>query len=180
MDRVERTSLRILAKSTKESLGKNQLSDSLEKAAATGDKSHYKRAEEEYEALPKEDKSALKSKAHGEAKVTKQKILEIEAVKLKQPKGVHIPLEDTGKSWGGGSGSNNSLTPKSVKEIPLSVKKPASDDPTLLEDTEKNDWDWKTLPGNNLGPKRKPQSKEGQEISDLRKDLLGSGNKIDW
>lgn len=176
MDKVERTSLRILAKTTKDSLGENEISDSLEKAADTGDISHYKQAETEFDSLPKEQKTALSSDADKAATVTQKKIKKVRAAKLAQFKDAPPVPTGTASEWALGQKPGNSLTPPNV-EIPLQTAKPASGDPIFLEDAETMDWG---SPADTGKSGANSTEKQKQEIAELRKQMLGPSNKVDW
>ena len=99
MDNIERKSLKILANSTRESQGDNDLTRNLDAAAETGDREEYDRARDSFDSLPPEERRSIGSGAVEQAETAR-----IEAKLSKATRGRPVPpaeQAEEGRAKGG-------------------------------------------------------------------------------
>lgn len=98
MTDVDRRSMRILARSTKAAGPNNaRIAERLEKAAGSGDRTDYRRAEESFDALPPKERKRIGTHAERQAETEKQLV----AARKLQPAPVRpkAPAVDDSLDW---------------------------------------------------------------------------------
>lgn len=180
MDNIERKSLKILANSTRESQGDNDLTRNLDAAAETGDREEYDRARDSFDSLPPEERRSIGSGAVEQAETAR-----IEAKLSKATRGRPVPPAEQaeeerdmlGLDWvlGKPEGAPKVARQKQSRMQDPEVTQPATKAP--LPDDGEGNWNWQALPDD---PTLRGGNKEKDPLQELREQLLGPDSGQTW
>ena len=180
MDNIERKSLKILADSTRESQGENDLTRNLDAAAETGDREEYDRARDSFDSLPPEERRSIGSGAIEHAETVR-----IEAKLSKATSGRPTPPDQQAEEERDMLGLDWVLGKPEGTPVPRSKKKtqmrpPKSPRPTAqapLPDDGEGNWNWQALPDD---PTLRSGKKTKDPLQELREQMLGPDSGHTW
>lgn len=176
VDHLERKSLKILADSTRESHGESDLTRNLDAAAETGDREHYDRAKDHFEALPPAQKRTIGAGAVVQAETVK--------VELKRARDDHAEPalgqgpaepEEVSLNWLLGEGGDTQKPPKAEARY-RERKRTEPTQQSALPDEEEGGWDWQALPEDPLMKRKKAKD----PLQELREQMLGPDQGHTW
>ena len=178
MDNIERKSLKILADSTRESLGDSDLTRNLDAAAETGDQGEYDRARDSFDSLPPEERRSI-----GSGAVEHAQTVRIEAKLSKATRGRPVPPEQQaeeerdmlGLDWVLGKPEGTPV-PKNKTQM-RDPKSPRPKARASAPDDEEGNWNWQALPDD---PTLRSGHKTKDPLQELREQLLGPGSGHTW
>ncbi|WP_420405600.1 hypothetical protein [Nisaea sp.] len=173
MDQIERKSLKILADSTRESQGESDLTRNLDAAAETGNREHYDRARDSFEALPPEQKRTIGAGAVVQAETVKIELKRTNA----GTKTVRKPQDQEAVSMDWLLGKNEAPAQK-TPQAEAKYREKKAKDPTgqaPLADEGEGSWNWQALPDDPLMPKKKKDP-----LQELREQMLGPDQGHTW
>ncbi|MBO6562922.1 MAG: hypothetical protein JJ959_20420 [Nisaea sp.] len=173
MDQIERKSLKILADSTRESHGESDLTRNLEAAAETGNREHYDRAKDSFEALPPEQKRTIGAGAVVQAETVKIELKRAKAASKAAPK--RDEPQEVSMDWLLGKPE---APAKKLPQTEAKYREKKRAEPTRqapLADDDKGNWNWQALPDDPLMPKKKKDP-----LQELREQMLGPNQGHTW
>lgn len=177
MDNIERKSLKILADSTRESQGDNDLTRNLESAAESGDRGEYDRARDSFDALPPEERRSI-----GSGAVEQAETIRIEAKLSKATRDRPVAPSDQaeeerdmlGLDWVLGKSDG---APKAARKKQTRMKDPKPKAQAPLPDDGEGNWNWQALPDD---PTLRSGQKAKDPLQELREQMLGPGSGHTW
>jgi hypothetical protein len=200
---LDRRSLRILARSSRNAPAGDRLSSRLERAAETGSRQDYEKAEQTFDSLPPEDRVKIGAKAEKQAETERELVLSRKRWATATPPPAKDKGDDT-LDWqpifaarepadetpatpapkakvppppSAKSWDLGTATPKRKAAPPK--KKPTVDHRTKLAtpasaDEDAKDWDWRRIPDEPvMSGGRQSGSGPADPIEELRRQMLG-------
>ncbi|MDF1792825.1 MAG: hypothetical protein P1U88_12990 [Thalassobaculaceae bacterium] len=175
---IDRRSLRILARSSKTSVASGRLSERLERAAESGSRTDYEKAEQTFDSLPPEDRLRISAKAEKQATTERDLVVKRKrsATRSAPPP---VSAGDDALDWK----PIFSTSPGKASPPPPQKAKPAAGRKTDVEDDAAGmTWKLGAIPGNPKMPTtgrtaKAPTPTPGPQVAD---DWEPEDDQKDW
>lgn len=174
---MDRRSLRILARSSKASVSGARLSERLERAAETGSRQDYERAEKTFDSLPPEDRLQISEKAEKQAETERTLAVRRKSGSTARPARPAAPAGDDALEWKPIFATVEETAPPPKK--PKTAARRKTDD---ADEPEEMTWKLGAIPGNPKMPKtgRVAKAPAPKPISLIAEDHDPEDEQKDW
>jgi len=174
---IDRRSLRILARSSKSSTSGERLSARLERAAETGSRQDYEKAEQTFDSLPPEDRQKIGAKAEKQAETERDLVVSRKRRAARPAAAPPPPPSDDALEW------KPIFAPASDEAPAPPAKKPKAKPQTVETENEAGmSWKLGNIPGNPKMPKtgRAEQPAEKRPIKPIPEDWDPEDDEKPW